>query len=186
MRGVRAALLVAVTVLFGAGCALLPNGRDEADTRVFVLAPGLQPALAAAPGACGILELTTGRAAGGHRTGRMAYMRNPYQLEYFAYAVWADTPVRLIGQQLLQYLEDSQAFEAVIPSPVSVATALRLELAGGSVLQRFDDSGSTLEIALEARLFGGDRRVQTCLEELVVLETRIPHRAVIRLVPHER
>ncbi len=134
-----------------AGCTLIPGGDDDTPRSVYLLAP---PAGGPVAGLrCGSIQVSPGTGASGFRTARMAYMRTPFKLEYFAYSVWADNPARMLGEAVRTDLYASGAFDAVVSTPAATATDLRLDLADTRVVQRFSGETSTLELVTEARLY---------------------------------
>lgn len=147
---------VAMLMLGLCGCALMPGGGNKTPDRSFLLAPAAAPAPADGV-RCGTLQIAGGSGASGFRSRRMAYMRSDYQIEYFAYARWADAPARLLSEQARRYLDASGAFEAVLAAPTAAPTDRSLELSDVVLVQRFSGETSTVELALDARLYGADR-----------------------------
>ncbi len=89
----------------------------------------------------------------------MVYTQDDYELKYFAYARWADTPVRMLGDDLRRRLRESGSFDGVLASPVVTDTNYQLEIADTAVRQHFaGDDQSTLHLSFELRVFDGDRR----------------------------
>ena len=64
----------------------------------------------------------------GHDSRQMTYTMRPYERTYYAYSQWADTPPRLIEPLVVQAMEVSGLFEAVIDVSSSVPADYRLEL----------------------------------------------------------
>ena len=144
-------LLLAFALALG-GCTLFPGGGEDPPRNVYLLAPELSPP-AAASDTCGSIQVASGTGASGFRTAKMAYMRSPHQLEYFAWSVWADNPARMLGEAVREHLYASGTFAAVVGTPAATATDLRLDLGDARVLQRFTGEQSKVEITLEARVF---------------------------------
>ena len=168
-----------VLALLGAaaltGCTLIPGGGDETPRSVYLLAP---PAGGAVSGLrCGSIQVSPGTGASGFRTARMAYMRTPFQLEYFAYSAWADNPARMLGEAVRADLYASGAFDAVVSTPAATATDLRLDLADTRVLQRFDGELSTLELVTEARLYAVARPTELLSQRFTFSERAEPNPA---------
>lgn len=151
-------MVLLAAALAVAGCTLIPDGTDDTQRNVYLIAPQTSPP--ASTLACGSIQVSAGTGASGFRTSRMAYMRTSYQLEYFAYSVWADNPARMLGEAVRLYLHDSGAFDAVVSTPAAAATDMRLDLSDGKVLQRFSGDGSQIEMTLEARLYASARPQQ--------------------------
>jgi cholesterol transport system auxiliary component len=91
-------------------------------------------------------------------TTRMAYREQDYQLRYFARSRWADTPAQLLLPGLVEALEASGQFGAV----VRVGSAARADL-------RLD--ADLLEFSQDFRVGPGEFQLRLRLQ-LVDLETR--------------
>ena len=76
----------------------------------------LSPAPASAP----TLIISPTHAAAGFDSQRIIYMRQPHKPEYYAYSEWVDTPARMLAPLIVEAIEHSRAFRAVIktPSPI--------------------------------------------------------------------
>ena len=158
MRVVKIILLAALAAFVLQGCALLPTGKKRKTHRTYLIAPATTVAARADDLACGQIQVASGSAAAGFRNARMAYMRDAYELNYFAYARWSDAPSRMLGDQLRRFLRDGGAFEGVLAAPVATHTDYQLELADVKIVQMFSDEESVLDMAYEIRLFDSDRR----------------------------
>ena len=142
---VRRAALLSVALL-GTGCAgsLLPKpaaaparytlGDAAALPGVSTAssAPALQPnvlkdALKDAPKYAPSIVVALPNAAPGFDSTRMVYLRQPQALQFYAYAEWVDTPARLLLPLLVQAVQQTGAFRAVLQAPSSATGALRLE-----------------------------------------------------------
>ena len=100
------------------------------------------------------------RAAPGFDSQRIIYVREPYQLEYFAHSEWIDTPARMIAQRIVAALEGSGAFRAVVLAPSAAAGDLRLDVEIIRLQQEFDRSPSRTRFTLRAYLVdNGSRQV---------------------------
>ena len=122
----RGALLWAA--LLGTGCSggLWPKSAPAPARYTLGDAPAPSaPGSAAAGGASIVVALPT--AAAGFDTARMVYLRQPQALQAYAYAEWVDTPARLLLPLLVQALQQTGAFQAVLQAPSSATGALRLE-----------------------------------------------------------
>ena len=130
----RAALLWAA--LLGTGCAggLLP--KPAAAPARYTLGDGIRgPGLAASqaastspppPGAPSIV-VALPNAAPGFDSTRMVYLRQPQALHAYAFAEWVDTPARLLLPLMVQAVQQTRAFRAVLQAPSSATGAMRLE-----------------------------------------------------------
>ena len=157
------------------GCTLFPSGDDDRQRSVYLLAP--TPGGAVTGLECGSIQVAPGHGASGFRTARMAYLRAPFQLEYFAYSVWADNPARMLSEAVRADLYASGAFDAVVSTPAATATDLRLDLGDMRVLQRFNGETSSLELEAEARLYAVARPTELLSRRFAFSESAEPNPA---------
>jgi cholesterol transport system auxiliary component len=130
-------------------CAITPPAVEEPG--IFLL--DARPVLprAAAPSRA-VLAVSPPRARPGFETPRMAYVRQPHQLEYFSKSRWADTPARMLAPLLVQALAQGGAFSAVVQSPGPVAGTLRLDTEIVRLQQEFGAAPGQVRITLRAQL----------------------------------
>lgn len=147
-RGLKAVVL-AVAVLIG-GCAALQAPQVESPT-LHVLAADPLPK-AARPTRDAIVEVAPPRAWPGFDTPQMAYVRQPYELDYFAASRWADTPPRMLGPLLARALEQSGGFRAVIQAPNPVPADYRVDVEIVRLQQNFAVRPSRAELTLHVQL----------------------------------
>lgn len=143
----RSIYLLAAVLL--AGC-VGPQGREAAPMAVFTLDANF-PAKAAAK-AGPVLMVSPPRARPGFDTERMAYVRSANELEYFARHRWVDTPGRMIAPLMVQALESTAAFSAVVPAATVARARWRLESEIVRLEQVFLDKPSRVELAVRAQL----------------------------------
>jgi cholesterol transport system auxiliary component len=108
------------------GCGLLQRAPTPVHTYLFSL--DTLPDVAPAPVKQGTLLVAVPRARAGFNTPRMGYMLRPHELRYFATSQWADTPARMLAPLLVQVLEQSGQWEAVVQMPTVVQGEYRMEL----------------------------------------------------------
>ena len=96
------------------------------------------------------------RAHPGFDTPRMAYLREPNRLEYYAYNRWVEAPARMLTPLLTQALEAGGAFSAVAQAPGSVHTQLRLDTELVNISQDFSVKPSRMRLVLRAQLIDAD------------------------------
>jgi cholesterol transport system auxiliary component len=92
----RALVLAA---LLAPGCAGLQPPPAQ-PLQLFVL--DAQPRAAREAGERGPAPAVSVRARPGFDTARMAYVRRPHEVEYFAHSRWADTPARMLAPLIAQ------------------------------------------------------------------------------------
>ena len=152
------ATAAAILLLLLAGCTPFQPQRAEP-----VATHLLDASIEATPaGRQGTLTLAVGtpQAAPGFDTARIAYMRRPHELEYFARNEWVDTPSRMLAPLLVRALEQGGDFRAVVSAPGVVAGNLRLDTEIVRLQQEFDTVPSRVRFTLRARLIDpAERRV---------------------------
>ncbi|MEW6246921.1 MAG: ABC-type transport auxiliary lipoprotein family protein [Nitrospirota bacterium] len=92
------------------------------------------------------------QAEAGFDTPRMAYVTRPYEVRYYAVNQWADTPARMLAPLLVQALEKSGVWQAVIPMPSSFRGDYRLDTLDVALEQQFLETPSRVRVALRAQL----------------------------------
>jgi cholesterol transport system auxiliary component len=141
--------MLTLAMLLG-GCTGLQAPRVES-SNTYVL--GAEP-IAKTVGAKRdlVLEVGAPRARPGFDTPQMVYVRQPYELEYFATNRWADTPSRMLGPLLAQGLEQTESFRAVVQTPSAVPADLRVDTELIRLQQNFATRPSRIELTLHAEL----------------------------------
>lgn len=104
------------------------------------------------PSAAPTLVVNLPRAAAGHNSQRMIYLRQPYALEYFAHSQWVDTPARMLQPLIAAAVERSGRFAAVVTMPVSVSGDFRLETELLRLQQEFMSRPSRVHLTLRATI----------------------------------
>ena len=93
------------------------------------------------------------QAAPGFDSPAFIYIRSPYQLEYYAQSQWVDTPARLLLPLLVQYIEASGLFSAVLSATTSpVSGELRLDTEIMRFQQEFLTEPSQVRLLLRVQL----------------------------------
>jgi cholesterol transport system auxiliary component len=142
------AMLVAVGML--AACAgIAPPAVDEVSTYVLDARP-VVGRLPARPDT--IISVGTPHAWPGFDTPRMAYVKQPHELEYFVKSRWVDAPARMLAPLLARTLEQSGAFGAVMRAPGAVAGTVRLDTELVRLQQEFVESQSRVRVTLRVQL----------------------------------
>lgn len=90
--------------------------------------------------------------ASGFDSPRIIYLRTAHKLEYFSHSEWADTPARMLSPLIVNALESSGAFRAVVPSPSAAAGDLRLDTELIRLQQDFGSTPSGVRFTLRATL----------------------------------
>jgi cholesterol transport system auxiliary component len=141
--------MLTLAMLLG-GCAGLQPPRVE-NSNTYVL--GAQPFAGTVRAKRDlVLEVGAPRARPGFDTPQMVYVRQPYELEYFATNRWADTPSHMLGPLLAQGLEQTGSFRAVVQTPSTVPADLRVDTELVRLQQNFATRPSRIELTLRAEL----------------------------------
>ena len=142
-------LLLLVASCVGGGAV---NSRSEQG--IFVLdlptttATRDQPLLS-----CRTLLVSMVQSAPGYATSNMAYMQEPYRIDYFANHRWADTPAQMLAPLLVRSLERSRLVGGVVMAPNPVNADLRLDTKVLSFRQSFvKHNGTLFEVVLDITL----------------------------------
>jgi cholesterol transport system auxiliary component len=158
-----------------AGCAgtLLP--QPPAAPSRFTLdgaattATSATPATAATPRAAAVgapvLVVDVPRAAAGHDSTRMVYLRRPQELEAFAFHEWVDTPAQMLAPLMVRSLQDSGAFRVVLRAPSAASGGLRLETELIRLQQDFGTRPSHVRLTLRAVLMDTATRQAVAWQE---------------------
>lgn len=100
----------------------------------------------------GTLLVNVPHADPGFDTPRMAYLARPFELSYYAVNQWADTPARMVASLLVQSLERSGIWRAVVSVPSSVKADYRLDGQGLVLQQDFTQQPSQVRLTLRLQL----------------------------------
>ncbi len=150
MAGVGLALAV-----YTASACVLPRSEDAA-VRTFVLRheeTGRQAAPAGVPaGIHGVLVVAVPQAAPGFEQPRIAYLRQPSEVNYYATHVWADTPSRMVLPLVVRSLETSGLWRVVVPMPTGIRGDYQLDLSDLLVQQEFLQQPSRSRVQVRAHL----------------------------------
>ena len=99
-----------------------------------------------------VLLVTQPKAQPGFGTARMAYLLRPYEVNYFGFNQWADTPARMLQRVMVENLEKSGQWSAVLQAPGIVPAHYRLDCDNLVLEQQFFSSPSRIRLALRAQL----------------------------------
>jgi cholesterol transport system auxiliary component len=137
-------------LLLLAGCAGL-HPQPVQDVNLYLLDAHM-PAQAAATKRNLVIEVGMPRALPGFDTPQMAYVQEPYKLDYFAVNRWADTPAHMLAPLLVQALEQGGGFRAVVRAPSMVPADLKLDTELVRLQQDFRSRPSRVELTLRVQL----------------------------------
>jgi cholesterol transport system auxiliary component len=134
------------------GCSLGPGETNV--SRTYLLSPDISSTtFSPNPGSSGaaILLVSSPKAQAGFDTPRMAYLLRPYELSYYAFNRWADTPSRMLTGLLAQTMERTGLWRAVVQAPSAVRAEYRLDSDNLALEQQFFSTGR-VRVALRAQL----------------------------------
>lgn len=154
-RNIIYAIVLAALALLAA--CIGPQGKPQ-DSATYLLNATVPPKTGNTKSSQTILVAPM-RAHPGFDTPRMAYMREPNQIAYYAYNRWVEAPARMLTPLVTQSLEANQVFAAVVQAPGAVHTQLRLETELVSLVQDFSVKPSRIRLVLRAQLV--DTQTQT-------------------------
>ncbi|MCW5800063.1 MAG: membrane integrity-associated transporter subunit PqiC [Nitrospira sp.] len=155
----RVRRVVAWWGLVMAACAatacVLPRSEDN-PIRTFVLMnaeiDGASGSRVAQAGGQGVLVVAVPQAAPGFEQPRIAYLRRPSEVSYYANHVWADSPSRMVMPLLIQSLETAGLWRAVVSMPTGIRGDYQLDLSGLLVQQEFLQQPSRSRVQWRAHL----------------------------------
>ncbi|MEF8767695.1 MAG: ABC-type transport auxiliary lipoprotein family protein [Candidatus Accumulibacter phosphatis] len=139
------------------GCSALrstgtPPPAFYALERVRIETAAARPAPVAPANGAPALVVNPPRAAAGFDSQRILYVREPYQLEYFAHSEWVDPPARMLAPLIVAAAENSGTFRSVILAPTAAAGDLRLDTEIVRLQQDFATQPSRVHFTLRAHL----------------------------------
>lgn len=132
--------------LFLTGCFGPPRAEE---VKTYLLDANFPPA-AVRRGV--VLLVAPPRASPGYDTAAMVYGRGPQELNHFARHRWADAPARMLAPLIVQALEGSGGFAAVVTPPTAARAGLRLDTEVMRLRQDFSRLPSRVEFVLRAQL----------------------------------
>ena len=135
-------------------CVVPRSGDNPVHTFVLAIDEAVSSASSrmGPPGVHGVLVVGVPQAEAGFEQPRMAYLQRPYEVNYYASNVWADTPPRMLAPLLLQSLERTTFWRVVVPMPTAARGDYRLDISGLVVQQEFLQRPSGTRIRLRAQL----------------------------------
>ena len=174
-------LLVLLASLALTGCAL--SGRSPATpvaTYVLESAGDTTPTQSAANGAT--LRISMPVSAPELASSQMAYVEQPYRIDYFAQHAWADTPARMLKPLLTQHLAASGLFRFAFADSAGVDETLRLDSNIIELAQRFTATSSEIQLAIRFDLIDVEHRTILLSQTISITEAataREPYAGVI-------
>jgi cholesterol transport system auxiliary component len=143
-------LLVLAPILLFLGCTTL-SAPKVVDQNIYML--DAQPAIKPAQVRRNVvLVVSTPQARPGYDSPQIAYVQQPHELNYFVTSRWVDTPARMLEPLLVQAMEQSGGFRAVVQSPAAVPADVRLNTELIRLQQDFSTRPSRVQLSLRVQL----------------------------------
>jgi cholesterol transport system auxiliary component len=181
LRAVARSLVITLCAGVVFGCAL--SGRPEsAPVATFVLQGAASTVVAPNTTTGPVLKIATPDAAPAYASSRMAYIEQPYRVDYFARNEWADPPSRMLKTLLTQQLSNSGLFRFVFSDSAGVDEALRLDSELIELVQAFNDTSSEVRVTIRFDLVDVAQRAILLSETISASEpaaTRDPYAGVV-------
>jgi cholesterol transport system auxiliary component len=148
-------LLLALCTLLSA-CSLLVS-KPQASLQSYTLEsvspqPPLAPSATPVPTGTRVLLVEQPSAAAGFDSKHMLYVRQPLTQEWYTQSTWVDTPARMLAPLLVQALQGSGAFRAVVLAPSAAQAELRLDTEVVRLQQNFLQTPSSVRFTLQVTL----------------------------------
>ena len=131
------------------GCSLKPLPAEVKNT--YILSPATTIVAVKAPTAATLL-IARPRAAAGFDTGKMAYQTEDYKIAYFTENRWVDEPSQMLEPLLIEVLQRTKKFHAVVGMPYSGKADFRLSTDLLQFQQNFMYNPSLAQLAIRVRL----------------------------------
>ena len=172
VSGLWTVVVLSLAALLGA-CGILPGKSSLQPLRTYTLsaspAQGQIEAGALEGASCINGQVFLPRSAPGFNTARMAYLRSPERIDYFAFSQWVDTPAYMLQPLLVEALARSGRFKHVVLAPSSIGSRFRLESDDLTLVQQFDGGVNRVRLALRVRLVDSAAS-RYLFDEAIVLE----------------
>jgi cholesterol transport system auxiliary component len=129
-----------------------------------------------------VLKVAAPNAAPAFASSRIAYVEQPYRIDYFAFNEWADPPARMLGTLLTRQLTNSGLFRYVVADTAGVDETLRLDSELIELVQSFSPTASEVRVTLRFDLVDVRRRTLLFSETISVTEpaaAREPYAGVV-------
>jgi len=176
---------LAIALLAGAGCSVVkPAGTPF--PALYSLDHAARPAVAGASASTLIepptLIVSPPHATAGFDSARIAYVREPFKLEYFAQNRWIDPPARMLAPLIVAAIAAGNTFHAVVTTPSSASGDFRLDTEIIRLQHEFTEQPSRVRFTLRASLIDDKTRAVLAAREfeaVVTAETADPRGGVV-------
>lgn len=174
-----------IALLVCAGCSVIKPAGAPFPAQ-YSLDHAAQPAVAGATAKPLIepptLIVSPPHATAGFDSARIAYVREPYKLEYFAQNRWIDPPARMLAPLIVAAIATGNTFHAVVTTPSSASGDFRLDTEIIRLQHEFTEQPSRVRFTLRASLIDDKTRAVLAAREfeaVVMAETADPRGGVV-------
>lgn len=87
-----------------------------------------------------------------YNTTQMAYTTQPYQIAYFAKHVWAETPAQMLQPLIIQTLQNTHVYRAIVTTPYTGLYDYSLNTQILEIKQDYSHAPAMLRMKLRAQL----------------------------------
>jgi len=139
-----------MSILLLAGCTGLPAPQAASQTIYILEAQRVMKPAQVKRNL--VLAISVPDARPGFDTPQIAYVQQPHELNYFVTSQWADTPAHMLGPLLVQAIEQTGGFRAVVQSPDAIPADVRLDIELIRLWHNFATRPSQVQLTLRAQL----------------------------------
>lgn len=151
------------------GCSLLSPVKSE-PVHNYVLSPAIPMAAAFKHQTGNTLLVTQMQSTAAYNTSQIAYSTQPYQVAYFAENRWATKPAQMLQLLIVQTLQKTHAFHAVITPPVVSHYDLILVTQLLQLQQDFLTHPSQVHLQINAQLIDANKNQVIATRQFCVTE----------------
>jgi len=94
-----------------------------------------------------VLLITTPTAVPAYKTDKMAYMKKPYHIQYYAENKWVGQPAKLLTPLIVSSLEQTNHFRSIVATPYTGDADYRIDTTLLKLEQNFMDNPSEVELS---------------------------------------
>ncbi len=103
------------------------------------------------------------QAAAGFQSSKIVFFRQPFRMEYYSQSEWVAPPGRMLTPMLVQALNETGFFKAVVLTPSAAAADLRLITDIVKLQQNFFIGGALSQVSLTVRAHVMDEKTRQVL-----------------------
>jgi len=144
-----AALLSVAGVLLLSSCSVFKPVKTE-NPNTYAIEAEFPPVVAGKGELNLLVSMPVARA--GFESARMIYLKKAHEIEHFSQNQWVDSPARMLAPLLVQALENTATYHAVIPARSVASADLRLDTEIVRLQHEFLAKPSRVHITMRAQL----------------------------------